>query len=291
MRVHPDVSVSSKESYKYSAQEINNAYAILLKDKPVNHENNFYDGEHPVSKDKKNATWDAPVNENAFMEREVLQYVEDYSGTVLGTYCVAKGKYLWKTDEDFPLFLRSMYQCSKELLDGIDEKNDQNVAGYKRQQIQAELAYLLAQQFIDASALLAELAEEAEVGPNVDRIYYLSSMLELTNREAAVTAGEMFYPSRLRDHKLYVKNQSGKEMGYLSFPDDRMYYVIIPLFEQRRVQIKIQAAEVKAEKKQRTAGRYKKMHLWVRLVSVDGRMPESLNLQIEKLLKDYSNGT
>lgn len=39
-------------------------------------------------------------------------------------------------------------------------------------------------------------------------------------------------------HKLYLKNQSGKELGSLSFSDDRLYYVVVPLFEQKRVQIK-----------------------------------------------------
>lgn len=290
MEVHPDVNLLSQKNYKYSAQEINNAYAVLMKEIESGIDNNSYGGKHHTSKNKKKATWDAPVNENAFMEREVLQYVEDYDGTVLGTYCVAKGKYLWKTDEDFPLFLRSMYQCSKELLDEIDEKFCRDEAGTKRQQIQAELTYLLAQQFIDALALLAELAEGEESSPKGDKIFYLSSMLELSNRAVSVKAGEAVYPSRLRNHKLYLKNQDGQELGYLSFSDDRMYYLMIPLFEQKRVQVKIRAAEMKAEKRQKAAGRYQKLHLWVKLLASDSRMPESLNLQIEKLLADYSNG-
>lgn len=289
MQVHPDVNLLSQKSYKYSAQEINNAYAVLMKERESGINNSCYDRKQHVSKNKKKAAWDAPVNENAFMEREVLQYVEDYDGTVLGTYCVAKGKYLWKTDEDFPLFLRSMYQCSKELLDEIDEKFCRDEAGAKRQQIQAELTYLLAQQFIDAMALLSELAEGEEIGSNGDRIFYLSSMLELTNRAVPVKAGEAVYPSRLRNHKLYLKNQDGQELGYLSFSDDRMYYLMIPLFEQKRVQVKIQAAEMKAEKRQKAAGTYQRLHLWVKLLAVDSRMPESLHLQIEKLLADYSN--
>ncbi|MDE7233257.1 MAG: J domain-containing protein [Lachnospiraceae bacterium] len=288
MQVHPDVGLLSQESYQYSAQEINNAYAVLMKERESGIDNNSYDGKHYASKDKKNVAWDAPVNENAFMEREVLQYVEDYDGIILGTYCVAKGKYLWKTDEDFPLFLRSMYQCSKELLDEIDEKFCRDESGAKRQQIQAELTYLLAQQFIDTLAMLTELAEEEEISPNGERIFYLSSMLELTNRAVSVKEGEAVYPSRLRNHKLYLKNQDGQELGYLSFSDDRMYYLIIPLFEQKRVQVKMQAAEIKAEKRKRAADRYQKLHLWIKLLEADNRMPESLNLQIERLLSDYN---
>ena len=281
-QVHPDVHVSSQETYEYSAQEINNAYAVLMKEKGGS--------ERRASKAKKNAAWDAPVNVNAYAEREVLQYAEDYDGTVLGTFCVAKGKYLWKTDEDFPLFLRSMYKCSKELLDEIDEKLCREEELSKRQKIQAELTYLLAQQFIDGSALLTELAEEKEVSPDGDKIFYFSSMLELTGGAVSVKAGEPLYPSAVKSHRLYLKNQAGQKLGYLSFSDDRLYYLVIPLFEQKRVQVKVQAAEIKAEKRRRTV-RYQKLDLWVKLLKKDiSRLPESLNLQIETLLEKYSNG-
>ncbi len=282
-QVHPDVHVSSQETYEYSAQEINSAYAVLMKEKGASGRR--------ASKAKKNAAWDAPVNVNAYAEREVLQYAEDYDGTVLGTFCVAKGKYLWKTDEDFPLFLRSMYKCSKELLDEIDEKLCREEVSSKRQRIQAELTYLLTQQFIDGSALLAELAEEKEVSPDGDKIFYFSSMLELTSGAVSVKAGETLYPSVVKKHRLYLKNQAGQELGYLSFPDDRMYYLVIPLFEQKRVQVKVQAAEIKAEKRKRTV-RYQKLDLWVKLLKKDvSRLPESLNLQIETLLEKYKETT
>lgn len=286
-QVHPDVSVSLQENYKYNAQEINSAYTVLMKEKGTDTANNSHTRKCRASREKKNVVWDAPVNVNAYAEREVLQYAEEYDGTVLGTYCVATGKYLWKTDEDFPLFLRSMYQCSKELLDGIDEKLHRDEVMPKRRQIQAELTYLLAQQFIDGSALLEELAQEQEITPDGDKIYYLSSMLELANGAAFVKEGEALYPSVIRNHKLYLKNQAGQELGYLSFPDDRLYYLVIPLFEQKRVQVKVQAAEIKTEKRRKTI-RYQKMRLWLKLPRKDvGRLPENLNLQIEKLLENY----
>lgn len=286
-QVHPDVGVSLQESYRYSAQEINSAYAVLMKEKSLNHKDSSYAGKNRTSGDKKNAVWDAPVNGNAFIEREVLQYAEDYDGTVLGSYCVTRGKYLWKTDEDFPLFLLSMYQCGKELLDEIDAKLHREEDMRKRQQFQPELTYLLAQQFIDASALLAELVKEKEVRANGDKVFYLSSMLELSNRAVSVKAGEALYPSCIRNHKLYLKNQAGKELGYLSFSDDRLYYLVIPLFEQKRAQVKIEAAEMKMEKRRKNA-RYQKLDLWVKLLGTDiSRMPENLNLQIEKLLEEY----
>lgn len=73
--------------------------------------------------------------------------------------------------------------------------------------------------------------------------------------------------------------------------DDRLYYLVIPLFEQKRVQVKVQAAEIMAEKSRKAAARYQKLDLWVKLLKKDiSRLPENLNLQIERLLEEYSNG-
>lgn len=288
MQVHPDVGISSQDHYGYSAQEINSAYAVLMKEELSCVEETSQDGEHQAAEKRGNQVWDAPVNVNAFVEREVLQYVEDHDGTVLGNYCVAKGKYLWKTDEDFPLFLLSLYQCSRELLDGIDAELQREEACAERWRIQAELTYLLAQQFIDGTALLAELAREAECTMDGDRIFTLSAMLELTDGAAPVKTGEEICPSGIRNHKLYLRNKDRQGLGYLSFSDDRLYYIVIPLFEQKRVQVKIRAAEPGMEKRRKTAPRYQNVRLWLRLPKGNGnRMPESLNLQIKELLEKY----
>jgi hypothetical protein len=57
-----------------------------------------------------------------------------------------------------------------------------------------------------------------------------------------------------------------------------MYYVIIPLFEQKAVQVKIQVSKV--------GSKYKKLNLWLKLQdNAVSKMPENLNLQIESLLR------
>ena len=61
-----------------------------------------------------------------------------------------------------------------------------------------------------------------------------------------------------------------------------MYYVVIPLMEQRRVKVRMKAAEDK-----KTA--CQKLDFYVKLLEKDTTgMPESLNLQIEQLLNDYA---
>lgn len=120
-------------------------------------------------------------------------------------------------------------------------------------------------------------------------------MLEASDG-TVINAGEALYPAALRQHRLYIKNHAGKELGYLSFPDDRFYYIVIPLFEQKRARVKIQAAETPPGKKHADGRRnssagYRSLHLWIKLCSGDScTMPENVNLQIEKLLETYKQG-
>ena len=85
---HPDVSGSSKTSYRYSVQEINLAYAVLKKSLS-DPELSLSSGEkkRPFS---KNLHWDAPLNQHAWIEREILHYAEDYEGNVIGNFTIAR---------------------------------------------------------------------------------------------------------------------------------------------------------------------------------------------------------
>lgn len=299
LQIHPDTGAVSKDAYTYDAQAVNLAYSILVKggfDEGKRNsrgaggpkgEASFHGKKgHGAEKEKK-AAWDAPVNANAYMEREVLHYAEDQEGAVLGSFCVAKGKYLWKPEEDFPLFLLSMFRLGKQLLDEIDSGLAREEIPALRQRIQAELTYLLAQQFMDGTALLKELAK-AGTDREGRRIFYLPSMLELSGRTLRPGAGETLYPSGIRKHRLYLKDRTGRELGYLSFRDDRMYYIVIPLFEQKRVQVKIKTTERQEGSRRRPSVGYQDLHLWLRLPEGDmGGTPEDLNLQIEALLEEY----
>ncbi len=285
MRVHPDANTAGK-NYRYNAQEINHAYAVLKKKLSAGSENALEGEEKSQSKEKRRGTWNAPVNVNAYRNREILHYAEDAAGAVLGSFCIAEGKYLWTVEEDFPLFLLSLYHCSKQLLDEIDASSGEKAAPINRNRIQAELTYLLAQQFIDGAALLKEFAKEEK--DDKDEIYYIAAMLEPSNKTVSLETGEMLYPSKIRQHKLYLKNQSGQELGYLSFSDDRLYYIVVPLFEKKRVQVRVQTAERQPDKTKRNAGGYQNLHLWLKLCSENTvHMPENMNLQIEQLLKKY----
>ncbi|MBD5484513.1 MAG: J domain-containing protein [Lachnospiraceae bacterium] len=295
-QVHPDSVGSSAESCRYSAQEINIAYELVSIDHHAEEsdEGDFHKAagaRHRRGKsaqDNRNDEWGAPINGNAYREREILCYAEDYDGTALGSFCIAKGKYLWTTEEEFPLFLLSIYQCGKQLLDECDEQFHDGAASADRQLVQAELTYLLTQQFINGSALLQELAKEEMAEADGKQIFYVSAMVELTAGTVSLETGEFLYPSKLRQHRLYLQNQKGREIGYLSFHDDRFYYIVEPLFEQKRVQIKIQVAEKQEKRRHSKTPGYRNLHLWIKLLDVsENYVPENLNLRIEELMEAY----
>ena len=296
-QAHPDAAAGNP---LHDARELNAAYAFLKKTLSGNPPG-FGDGSEGIRRTKcsgrQNFGWDAPVNSSAFREREILQYAENQEGAVLGSFCIARGKYLWKIQEDFPLFLLSIYRCSAGILDEIDDALFRPEAPACRSSIQAELSYLLAQQFMDAPTAIEELAQTTASDSQGRPVYRFSAMLEYGKVPASGRTGSRFhrpfipgeplFPSALRTHRLFLKDRTGHELGYLSFSDDRLYYVIIPLFEQKRVQVRIQAVsgQVSGETK---SSAYQNLKLWLRFSAENyGGPPENLNLRIEQLLGKY----
>lgn len=116
----------------------------------------------------------------------------------------------------------------------------------------------------------------------------MSAMLEYTGTPVPLEPGAFLSPAAIRQHRLYLKNRDGRILGYLSFPDDRLYYIIIPLFEHKLVLVEIRVAEKQPAGKKGAALEYQNLHPFLKPVNHDIRnVAESLNLQIERLLKRY----
>lgn len=270
--IHPDAG--GEHNYPYDAADINIAYEYLMKNEDEPEETEVSGKKHGK---KSVSKWNAPVNPNAYAEREIYHKVEDSDGTVIGQIVIDEGKYIWTEEEDFSLFLRSLYQCSKQIIFDADPE------GIRLQgndiKLLSELTYLLAQQFVDTEMILSLLAKVV----SEDEIYQIPAMLEISGRNT-LKKGETIYPSRLQQHKLYVKNTKGKELGYLSFKDDRLYYGIIPLFERRSTRVKMQ---IHGDDVKRSNGkRYLDVDLYMKIDKEKNQfMVESISLKIEELLR------
>lgn len=244
-KVHPDTFAVNKASYKYSAQEINEAYSVVIE-----HIKNREDA------DNTRFTYEKNFDMGSFSE------------------------------EDFPLFIKSIFECSEAILNESDRKSQREKSRAERTIIQAQLAYLLAQQFINATDTLKKLIPPFEAD-NSD-IFYIASMLELPENAPFVRAGMTLYPKELRNHRLYLSNKAGNEVGYISFKDDRLYYIIIPMLEQKRALVKIEISRKQDRLNTKTGSKYKNVDFWVKVPHKnDGIFPENINMQIAALIKKY----
>lgn len=307
-KVHPDTDAFHKTEYDYSVQEINEAYTFLCKS--GNGLNGFasrtsssgasarsasrasaFDSSarfssHASSDTSKKKRWNAPVNPHAYAERNIYHYVEDYDCSIIGSFILDTGKFIWKPEEDFPLFLKSIFECSKKILEQTEQTGDGRPSLSRRGEVQAELTYLLTQQFIDASETL-KLLIKPSVGKEAD-IYRIPAMLELSLSAPKLTAGSTLYPASITRHRLFLKSAAGQNVGYLSFHDDRLYYIVIPLLEQRRAQVKIRVSEKQDSKKAKNSSRYRHLDFWLKVPhTATGTFPENISLQIKNLLDDY----
>ena len=295
-KLHPDRRSEEKENYPYSAREINEAYGILVKGKGAKDSFIRRTKESTTSKaeweakrqhrQKKN--WNAPENPHAYCIRNIYQYVEDADGAVIGEFVITEGKYLWTIEDDFPLFLKSIFACSNRLLQEIEAKLEKSVREEERLKVQAELTYLLAQQFIYAPEMLGHFAEPGRKKEAEDEIFYFAAMLELMDTVHDMRAGTPLSPAALKQHRLFLKKQSGEAAGYLSLKDDRLYYILVPLLEQKRAMVKIQVAAKQDRANMRGRKRYKNLDFWIKVPrKYAGTFPESIGLQIENLLLSY----
>ena len=303
-QVHPDTDAFHTIEYTYTAQEINEAYAFLCKagnvqTKSASSRYKGFSGENTSSrsstrngntssKPPKRKRWNAPLNPNAYTTRNIYHYVEDYDCSIIGNIILDTGKFIWQPEEDFPLFLKSIMECSKKLLDQAEQESDYAPTPSRRADVQTKLVYLLTQQFIDAFQTLEQL-----IKPSIKetcKIYHIPAMLELSLQPPALPAGTTLYPAAIRNHRLFLKTAVGQNAGYLSFHDDRLYYIVIPLFEQRRAQVKIRIAKEQQQKKSCNSSRYKNLDFWLKVPhTTAGTFPENISLQIKSLLYDYVN--
>ncbi|MBQ3774364.1 MAG: hypothetical protein II833_08270, partial [Pseudobutyrivibrio sp.] len=188
--------------------------------------------------------------------------------------------YVWSKDEEFSLFLKSLYETSKELMDNARPSLFFEPPAVIKQKYLADITYLLTGQFIDSSLTLNELAVMDTSA------YKLDAMVELETNTPVPKPGTTLYPAGISKHRLYLRNKGGEIVGYLSFKDDRLYYVIIPLFEQKKAQVKMVVSDT--PKSTRYGKKYADIDLWVKIIEDQNSAIDNTNRKIDELLAKYA---
>ena len=168
---------------------------------------------------------------------------------------------------------------AKELLDNARPSLFFELPDVIKQKYLADLTYLLTGQFVDSLISLKELGVL-----DIDA-YKIDAMVELEGNVPVPKPGDSLFPAGVSNHRLYLRNKGGQIVGYLSFKDDRLYYVIIPLFEQKKAQVKMVVTDNALKSKSRK--KYVDLNLWIRLNETEDTAIESTNLRIAELIERY----
>ena len=261
---HPDSQ--NEHSYPYDAYEINEAYEYLLSNLPA-----YACSSASAPHKKEHSGWSAPINPNAYCERNIYQYYEDYDGNRIGTITLCAGRYTWIPDEDFSLFLKSLYDAAKKTIAENDEKR--GLFRSENMSLMADIAYLLAGQFYSADTTFSLMKQDGDS-------YYAKTYLELSPMAGRPNEGDLLIPLAVRNHRLYVCNLRGNELGYLTFSDDRLLFGLIPLFERKAVQVKMTVNSLPQKGSP-------VVNLWVKNIpDTAGTYIDSINMRIEQLLNE-----
>lgn len=269
---HPDVLGSEEPEHIKRAQEINEAYQLLKRELEIEGEQmtGGRGGKTPGKTIKKHTAsrspvWSGKVNEKAFKERNIYLYysmdIPETESKAHPYYQTARGKYLWDPkEEDFSLFLISIHTLVKELL--TDRRTDVHVQG--------RLFQYLAEQFIDPLEALKRIAKPAEKDQEQREIYRFKAHLKMSGRRS-LKEGMFLYPKAFKENKILVQDEKKIEYGHVSFEDDRLYFIILPL-------LKVKMGKVRMEYHKGKVDFYFRLEKEVKLYEIPNRNPQIAEL-------------
>ncbi|MCD8015369.1 MAG: DnaJ domain-containing protein [Lachnospiraceae bacterium] len=313
-RYHPDAAGTDSKEHQELAQRINAAYSLLKSEE-------FF-----LTKAVAEVVWREIVNESVFTARNIYAPYHYWSciceadrdvGRALmrsmtsngaaypwdidseGLYQrVTNGKYMWDpNEEEFPLFLRSIYHAARDLLDAVE--TECNVTGNTdalRISSQERLFHCLAMQFVEPADCLPKIAEPDMVDKENRKIYRFRAYvgekqnLDIMRRIASLRAAESVYPAAIRNGRLMIVDQSGGSLGHLSFAEDELYYCLFPFMSAHVAQVRLTVKKVQRNKGNYLRHAKAEIEFLIRLnQEADNYRNPDMNERIERILSDYRN--
>ncbi len=177
--------------------------------------------------------WEAAVNGEAFCERAVYVQYRIYDDEDLPLSKVAEGKYIWDPDlEDFPFFAKSVLEAAKDVASGAEDALSGDVL--------MGIFHLMMQEYVlpaDAARKIGEPVGSTEDTEEYQFIGYIKSSAKGADAFHEGEPVDIF----LSDNRAVAQNPvTGVFLGDISFDDDALYYVILPLLEEPEVKISSQ---------------------------------------------------
>ncbi|MCD7817554.1 MAG: J domain-containing protein [Lachnospiraceae bacterium] len=285
-RYHPDVAGINSEEHQELVRNINAAYSLLKNE-------DFF-----LTKAITEDVWREIVNESVFTARNIYApYHIDIDSE--GLYQkVAHGKYMWDPDEEeFPLFLRSVYHAARDLLEEVEvECKISGNTDLLRLPYQEHLFHYLAMQFVEPADCLPKIAEPDIVDKENRKIYRFRAYvgekkkLDIMRRISSLCANDNVYPAALQNGRLMIVDKNGGSLGHLSFAEDELYYCLFPFMNAHMAQIRLTVKKVQRNKGNYLRHAKAEIKFLMRLnQEADNYRNPDMNERIERILSDYRN--
>ena len=174
-------------------------------------------------------TWDAFENKRAFSERNIFFQFKIYD-EALPPSKMAKGRFVWDPDmEEFPLFAKSVLEACKDVM----TDHDVTPAPDKVK----DIFHLMMQEYILPADAARKIGKKIREDGDKE-VYYFSGFIkdELgSSRESKINCGEPLNIFLREDRAVVEEIVTGRMFGSISFDEDELYYVVLPLLEDPMV--------------------------------------------------------
>ncbi|MDC7292519.1 DnaJ domain-containing protein [Butyrivibrio sp. DSM 10294] len=174
-------------------------------------------------------TWDAFENKSAFSERNIFFQFKIYD-EALPPSKMARGRFVWDPDmEEFPLFAKSVLEACKDVM----TDHDVTPAPDKVK----DIFHLMMQEYVLPADAARKIGKKIrEYGDK--EVYYFSGFIkdELgSSCESKINCGEPLNSYLREDRAVVEEIVTGRMLGSISFDEDELYYVVLPLLEDPMV--------------------------------------------------------
>ena len=175
-------------------------------------------------------TWDAFENKDAFSDRNIYFQFKMYDEE-LPLSNMARGKFVWDPDmEEFRLFSKSVLEACKDVM------TDHDVAPIP--DTVKSIFHLMMQEYVlpaDAARKIGKKVREDDY----KEVYIFNGFVKddfSEKRVAAINSGEPLNIFVRDDRAVVEEIVTANTIGTVSFDQDELYYVVLPLLEDPQVE-------------------------------------------------------
>jgi hypothetical protein len=175
-------------------------------------------------------TWDAFENRTAFSERNIYVQFRIFDED-LPLSRMARGRFVWDPDmEDFPLFTKSVLEACKEVM-------TVNMSMPDADKIKDIFNYMMQEYVLPADAA-RKLGNKISDDGKLETYSFSGYLKEDISQGIRISEKNIGEPLNifLREDRAVVEEiVTGKIIGNVSFDEDELYYVVLPLLEDPEV--------------------------------------------------------